>query len=82
MVREFLSCGEKRYRATVLLKAFSDIYESTGEDSSIDDVLGLEKPGDRRPSLPESLKKLDYSLPERVEEEIDSLVKENSYVKT
>ena len=82
MVREFISCGEKRYKATVLLKSFSDIHEDNSDEMCIDDVLGMEKPSERRPSIPESLRELDYGLIDRVEGEIDHLLKETGHVAT
>jgi len=82
MVREFITCGEKRYKATVLLKAFTDIHEDNSDEMCIDDILGMEKPSDRRPSIPESLRELDYGLLDRVEGEIDLLLKEVDHVTT
>ena len=82
MVREFLSCGKKRYRATVLLKTFTDICEDADGYSLIDDALSLERPSEKRPSIPESLRKLDYNLVDRVEGEIDLLLKETEDVTT
>jgi hypothetical protein len=82
MVREFISCGEKRYKATILLKSFSDIHEENSDEMSIDDILGMEKPSEKRPSIPESLRELDYGLLDRVEGEIDLLLKEVDHVTT
>jgi hypothetical protein len=80
MVREFITCGKKRYRATVLLKAFSELHEETIEEPCIDDMLGMIKTSEKRPALPESLRELDYGIFDRVEGEVDHLLKESDNV--
>jgi hypothetical protein len=49
---------------------------------SIDDILGMQKTSEKRPAIPESLRELDYGLLDRVEGEIDHLLKENDNVTT